>query len=340
MQCLSLGSDMRRREFITFLGGAAAVWPLAARAQQPERTRRVGVLGAFTESDLEAQALLAAFKKRLIELGWSDGRNVAVNYKFAGANAEHVGAMAAELIASAPDVIFAVSNLAVAPLNKATSVIPIVFAQVSDPVGSGFVSSLARPGGNITGFQGYEPAIGGKWLEVLKEIAPGVRRVAVLHNPSINANVEFLHAAEAAAPSLAVTVIVAGVRNAADIERELTAFAQEPNGGIIVTPNPATNTAEGRDLIMAMADRLRLPVIYPYRLPAAGSGLISYAYDTNAQWQGGATYVDRILRGAKPAELPVQAPTKYEMVINLKTAKALGLTLPPSLLARADEVIE
>ncbi len=331
---------MKRREFITILSSAAVVWPLAARAQQPERMRRIGVLVAFTENDLESQALLAAFKKRLIDLGWTDGRNVAIDYKFAGANVEHVRAVAAELVASAPDVIFAASNVSVAPLQKATSVIPIVFAQASDPVGSGFVSSLARPGGNITGFQGYEPAIGGKWLEVLKEIAPGVRRVAVLLNPSISANVAFLHAAEAAAPSLGVTVAAAGVRDAADIERELTAFAQEPNGGVIVTPSPATNTSERRDLIMAMAARLRLPVIYPYHLPAAGSGLISYAYDSKAQWQGGATYVDRILRGAKPAELPVQAPTKYEMVINLKTAKALGLTVPLPLIGRADEVIE
>ena len=331
---------MRRREFITLVGGAAAAWPLTAQAQQPARLRRIGVLVAFTENDLESQALLAAFKKRLTDLGWTDGRNVAIDYKFAGANPEHVRAVAAELVASSPDVIFAASNVSVAPLQKATSVIPIVFAQASDPVGSGFVSSLPRPGGNITGFQGYEPAIGEKWLEVLREIAPAMRRVAVLLNPSISANVAFLHAAEAAAPSFGVTVAAAGVRDAADIERELTAFAQEPNGGVIVTPSPATNTSERRDLIMAMAARLRLPVIYPYHLPAESSGLISYTYEPKAQWQGGATYVDRILRGAKPAELPVQAPTKYEMVINLKTAKALGLTVSPTLLARADEVIE
>jgi putative ABC transport system substrate-binding protein len=331
---------MRRRDFITLVGGAAASWPLTARAQQPARLRRIGVLVAFTENDLESQALLAAFKKRLTDLGWADGRNVAIDYKFAGANPEHVRAVAAELVASSPDVIFAASNVSVAPLQKAISVIPIVFAQASDPVGSGFVSSLPRPGGNITGFQGYEPAIGGKWLEVLREIAPAVRTVAVLLNPSISANVAFLHAAEAAAPSFGVTVAAAGVRDAADIERELTAFAQEPNGGVIVTPSPATNTSERRDLIMAMAARLRLPVIYPYHLPAESSGLISYTYEPKAQWQGGATYVDRILRGAKPAELPVQAPTKYEMVINLKIAKALGLTVSPTLLARADEVIE
>jgi ABC-type uncharacterized transport system substrate-binding protein len=330
---------MKRREFVTLVGGAAT-WPLTVRAQQPARLRRIGVLVAFTENDLESQALLAAFKKRLTDLGWTDGRNVAIDYKFAGANPEHVRAVAAELVASSPDVIFAASNVSVAPLQKATSVIPIVFAQASDPVGSGFVSSLPRPGGNITGFQGYEPAIGGKWLEVLREIAPAVRRVAVLLNPSISANVAFLHAAEAAAPSFGVTVAAAGVRDAADIERELTAFAQEPNGGVIVTPSPATNTSERRDLITAMAARLRLPVIYPYHLPPESSGLISYTYEPKAQWQGGATYVDRILRGAKPAELPVQAPTKYEMVINLKTAKALGLTVSPTLLARADEVIE
>ena len=226
------------------------------------------------------------------------------------------------------------------PLQQATNTIPIVFTQVSDPVGSGFVASLARPGGNITGFQGFEPAIGGKWLEVLREIAPGVRRVAVILNPNVTANVAFLHAAETAAISLGVTVTAAGVRDAADIERILTAFAREPNGGIIVTPSPLTNTTDKRELIMSLAARLRLPAIYPYRLSAASSGLISYSYDQIAQWQGAASYVDRILRGAKPAELPVQAPTKYEMVINLKTAKALGLTVPPTLLARADEVIE
>jgi putative ABC transport system substrate-binding protein len=331
---------MQRREFITLLGGATAAWPLAARAQQPERMRRVGVLAPFNQNDAESQVFLAAFKQRLADLGWTDGRNLAIDYRFAGGSAEHIRVVAGELVATAPDVIFAASNVSVAPLQQATSVIPIVFTQASDPVGSGFVASLARPGGNITGFQGFEPAIGGKWLEVLREIAPGVRRVAVIHNPNVTANVAFLHAAETAATSLGMTVTAAGVRDAADIERVLTAFAREPNGGIIVTPSPVTNTTDKRELIIALAARLGLPAIYPYRLSAASSGLISYAYDQTAQWQGGASYVDRILRGAKPAELPVQAPTKYEMIINLKTAKALGLTVPSTLLARADEVIE
>jgi putative ABC transport system substrate-binding protein len=331
---------MKRREFITLLGGAAATWPLAARAQQPERMRRVGVLAPFTKDDQESQVLLAAFKQRLVDLGWTDGRNLAIDYRFAGGSAEQVRAVAGELVAVAPDVIFAASNVSVAPLQKATSTIPIVFTQASDPVGSGFVASLARPGGNITGFQGFEPAIGGKWLEALREIAPGVRRVAVIHNPNVTANVAFLHAAETAAASFGVAVTAAGVRDAADIERVLTAFAREPNGGFIVTPSPATNTSDRRELIIALAARLGLPAIYPYRLSAASSGLISYAYDQKAQWQRGASYVDRILRGAKPAELPLQAPTKYEMIINLKTAKALGLEIPPTLLARADEVIE
>jgi putative ABC transport system substrate-binding protein len=331
---------MRRREFITLLGGSAVAWPLAAHAQSTTKMPRIGVLVAFTKNDLESQVLLAAFKQRLIELGWTDGRNIAIDYKFAGGSAEHVRAAAAELVASAPDVIFAASNVSVAPLQRATSVIPIVFTQASDPVGSGFVASLARPGGNITGFQGFEPAIGGKWLEMLREIAPGVRRVAVIHNPNVTANVAMLHAAETAAASLGITVTAADVRNAADIERGLTEFAREPNGGVIVTPSPATNTTDRRELIIALAARLGLPAIYPYRLPATSNGLIFYAYDQKAQWQGGATYVDRILRGTKPADLPVQAPTKYELVINLKTAKTLGLTVPLTLITRADEVIE
>jgi putative ABC transport system substrate-binding protein len=334
---------MQRREIILAFGGAAAAssnfWPLAARAR-PAGMRRIGVLAPFSENDLESQVLLAGFKQRLVDLGWTDGRNLAIDYRFAGASAERVQAAAGELVATAPDVIFAASNVSVAPLQKATSVIPIVFTRASDPVGSGFVASLARPGGNITGFQGFEPAIGGKWLEILREIAPGVRRVAVILNPNVTANVAFLHAAEAAAASMGVTVSAADARAAGDMERVLTEFAKEPNGGVIVTPSPATNTTERRELIIALVTRLGLPTIYPYRLPAASHGLISYAYDQKAQWQGGASYVDRILRGAKPAELPVQAPTKYEMIINLKTAKALGLTVPPSLLTRADEVIE
>jgi ABC-type uncharacterized transport system substrate-binding protein len=331
---------MRRRDFITIIGSAAAVWPIAARAQQPDKMRRVGVLAYFNEKDPEAQVNFAAFKKRLVDLGWTEGRNLAIDYRFTNGSTEQIHAAAEDLVATAPDVIFASSNVSVAPLQKATSAIPIVFTQVSDPVGSGFVASLARPGGNITGFQGYEPAIGGKWLEVLREIAPNVRRAQVLHNPNVTANVAFLQAAEQAAASWGIKVTAAGVRNAAEIEPIVTAFAREPDGGMIVTPSPLTITTENRALLFALTARLGLPAIYPYRLTAASSGLISYSYDAVAQWQGGATYLDRVLRGAKPADLPVQAPTKYEMIINLKTARALGLTVPPSLLARADGVID
>ena len=333
---------MKRRVFILALGGAAAnsvSWPLAARAQKPA-IPHVGVLAPFNKNDPEWQIFVAAFKKRLVDLGWIDGRNVMVDYRFAGGNTENIRALARDLVASAPNVIFASSNVSVAALRQATHVIPVVFTQVSDPVGSGFVANLARPGGNITGFQSFETAIGGKWLEVLKEIAPKVRRVAVLHYPSIAANVAFLHAAEAAASALGLTVTPAGVRDAADIERVLAAHAQEPDGGVIVTPSPLTITADKRDLIIALAARLHLPAIYPYPLFPKSGGLISYGYDQMEQWQGGASYVDRILRGANPAELPVQAPTKYQMIINLKTAKALGLDVSLQLQQRADEVIE
>jgi putative ABC transport system substrate-binding protein len=333
-----LEAGMRRRDFITLLGAAAATWPLAVRAQQPGKVRRIGVLIPFSENDPEVQARLAAFKQRLQELGWTDGRNVRIDYRFTGENTERIRIAAGELVAVAPDVIVGYANPAVAALREATRVIPIVFAQVSDPVGSGFVASLARPDGNITGFHNFETAIGGKWLEVLKQVAPGVRRVAVVHNPDIAVNVAFLHAAEAAASSLAVTVTAAGVRAAADIESALTAFAREPNGGLIVAPNPI-NTS-GRELIIASAARLGLPAIYPYRYYPASGGLASYGFDQIEQSWGAASYVDRILRGANPGELPVQLPTKYQLVINLKTAKALGLDVSLQLQQRADEVIE
>jgi putative tryptophan/tyrosine transport system substrate-binding protein len=335
-----MGAAMQRREFITLVGGAAIAWPLAARAQQPDRMRRVGVLALFNKNDPEWQVFLAAFKQRLVDLGWTDGRNLAIDYRFTGGSPEHIRAVAGELVATNPDVIFASSNVSVAALQQATRVIPIIFTQVSDPVGSGVVTNLAHPGGNITGFQSFEPAIGGKWLELLREIAPGVRRVAVIHNPNVTANVAFLHAAETASTSLGMTVTVAGVRDAADIERILTEFTREPNGGIIVTPSPVTVTTDKRELIIALAARLGLPAIYPYRLFPTNGGLISYGYDQLDQWRGAASYVDRILRGANPAELPVQAATKYEMVVNLKAAKALGLDVSLQLQQRADEVIE
>jgi putative tryptophan/tyrosine transport system substrate-binding protein len=328
---------MRRREFIILLGGVAA-WPYAARAQQPGKVRRIGVLIPFSENDPEVQARLAAFKQRLQDLGWTDGRNVRIDYRFTDENTERIRIGAGELVAVAPDVIVVYANPAVAVLRQATRVIPIVFAQVSDPVGSGFVPSLARPGGNITGFHNFEPAIGGKWLEVLKQIAPGVRRVAVVHNPDIAANVAFLRAAEAASTSLGVTVTAADVRAAADIESALTAFAREPNGGLIVVPNPINLTS--RELIIASAARQGLPAIYPFHYYPTSGGLVSYGFDPIEQSSGAASYVDRILRGTNPGELPVQLPTKYRLVINLKTAKALGLDVSLQLQQRADELIE
>jgi putative ABC transport system substrate-binding protein len=329
---------MERRDFIAFLGGAAAMWPLAALAQQSERVRRIGMLIPFSENDSEVQARLVAFKQRLQDLGWADGRNVRIDYRFTGENTERIRIGAVELVAVAPDVIVAYANPSVAALLQATRVIPIIFAQVSDPVGSGFVASLARPGGNITGFHNFETAIGGKWLEVLKQIAPGVHRVAVVHNPDIAVNVAFLHAAEAASASLGMTVIAAGVRAAADIDSALTAFAREPNGGLIVAPNPVNLI--NREPIIASAARLGLPAIYPYPYYPRSGGLVSYGFDQIEQSRGAASYVDRILRGANPGELPVQLPTKYELVINLKTAKSLGLDVSLQLQQRADEVIE
>ena len=329
---------MRRREFIGLVGGAVVAWPLAARAQQPGKVRRIGVLTPFSENDPEGQARLAAFKQRLQDLGWIDGRNVRIDYRFTGENTELIRIGAGELVAVAPDVIVVYTNPAVAVLRQATRVIPIVFVQVSDPVGSGFVASLARPEGNITGFHNFETAIGGKWLEVLKQIAPGVQRVAVIYNPDIAVNVAFLRAAEAASTSLGVTVTAAGVRAAADIESALTAFAGEPNGGLIVTPNPLNVTS--RELIIASAARLGLPAIYPYPYFPISGGLVSYGFDQIEQSWGAASYVDRILRGANPGELPVQLPTKYQLVINLKAAKALGLDVSLQLQQRADELIE
>jgi len=300
--------------------------------------RRIGVLMGFAENDEVWQAYLAAFRQHLQDLGWTDGRNVRIDYRFTGENTERIRIAAGELVALAPDVIFVSTNPSVSALMQTTRTIPIVFTFVSDSVGSGFVASLARPGGNITGFHNFEPAIGGKWLEVLKEIAPGVRRAAVVHVPDIAANVAFLHVVEAASTSLGMTVTAAGVRDAADIERVLTAFAREPNGGLIVAPSPITATR--RELLIALAARLGLPAIYSFRFFTTSGGLVSYGIDQMELVRGAASYVDRILRGANPGGLPVQLPTKYQLVINLKTAKALGLTIPESFLLRADEVIE
>jgi len=338
MATRSRGAAMRRREFVSLLGGGVAAWPLMARGQQRDRVRQIGLLSPFSENDPETKARLAAFKERLEQLGWTDGRNIKIEYRFSEGNIERTRTAAAELVALTPDVIVAYANPAVSALKPITSTIPIVFTQVSDPVGSGFVTDLAHPGGNITGFHSFEPAIGGKWLEVLKEIAPSVRRAAVVHDPRIAANVSFLRAAESASSSLGVTVTPAGVTNAADIEREITAFAQEPNGGLVVAPAPAT--FDRRDLIIALAEQWRLPAIYSYRFNVKSGGLVSYGYEGLEQFQQAATYVDRILRGAKPDALPLQLPSKYQLVVNLKAAKAIGLTIPPAVLARADEVIE
>jgi len=331
------GRSVRRRYFITLIGGAAAAWPLAARAQ-PERVRRIGVIMGFSAEDEVWQAYLATFRGRLEELGWTVGRNLKIDYRFVGDSPERTRIAAEELVGLGPDVIFVSTNPVVTAVLRATHTIPLVFTWVSDSVGSGYVASVAHPGGNITGFHNYEPALGGKWLEVLKEVAPSVRRVGVVHVPEIAANVAFIKVAQAASASLGVTVTALGVRDAADINRVLSDFAREPNGGLIVTPSPLTATR--RDVIIATAARLKLPSIYTFRFYAASGGLVSYGIDQLETVREAASYVDRILRGANPGDLPVQLPTKYQLVVNFKTAKALGLALPESFLQRADEVIE
>ncbi len=328
---------MRRREFIRLLGGAATAWPLAARAQ-PERVRRIGVLMSFSKSDPEAQAFLSAFVQALAPLGWTDGRNVRIDARWAGGEANQLKAHAVELVSLKPDAILVAGTLGLLSLRKETRSIPIVFVQVGDPVESGLVASLARPGGNITGFTTFEHAMGGKWLEVLKEIAPRIGRVLVILSPENATHPGLLRALETAAPSSGVQVTAARVRDAGDIERAVNAFAPSPDAGLIVLPDAVTFVH--RDLIVASAARHRLPAIYAFRHFAKSGGLISYGYDPVDLYRRAASYVDRILQGASPADLPIQAPTKFELVINLKTAKALGLDVPPSVLARADEVIE
>jgi ABC-type uncharacterized transport system substrate-binding protein len=330
-------SDMRRREFITLLGGAAAAWPFAARAQQPDRMRRIGVLMGMTADDPESQARVGAFAQGLQQLGWTVGQNVRIDHR-AGANAADTRRYAAELVALTPDVILAHTSRAVALLLQATRTIPIVFTIVTDPVGAGYVDSLAHPGGNATGFTPFEYAIGAKWLELLKEIAPGVTRAAVLRDREIAAGPAQFGAIQTVAPSLGVELRPIDMRDAGEMERAFTAFAQSSNRGLIVTGSSAA--AVHRDLIISLAAQHRLPAVYPGGYYVTGGGLISYAPDYTDQFRRAAVYVDRILKGEKPADMPVQAPTKYELLINLKTAKALGLQIPPTLLARADEVIE
>jgi putative ABC transport system substrate-binding protein len=327
---------MQRREFITFLGGATA-WPLTARAQQPDRMRRIGVLTGLAADDPEGQARNAAFLQVLQQLGWTDGRNVQIEYRWGAGNADNIRKYAAELAALAPDVILVTGN-AVEQLLQATRAVPIVFTVVPDPIGSSFVASMARPGGNATGFVQFEYSLTGKWPELLKQIAPGVTRAAVLWDPTIPAGIGQFAVIQSVAPSVGMEVSPVKMRDAAETERAVAAFAREPNGGLIVTSSSLAQAQ--RDLIVTLAARHKLPAVYFQRIFVTGGGLISYGADVVDQYRRAAGYVDRILKGEKPADLPVQAPTKYELVINLKTAKALGLTVPPQLLARADEVIE
>jgi putative ABC transport system substrate-binding protein len=328
---------MKRREFISLLGGAAA-WPLAARAQQGERARRVGVLLPAASDDVEFQARVGAFLQGLQQSGWSIGRNLRIDTRWATANADDIRRHAAELVTLAPDVILAHGASTMRPLLQVTRSVPIVFPVAGDPVAAGFVDSLARPGGNATGFMTFEYNLSGKWLELLKEIAPGVTRAAVLRDPTVITGASQFAAIQAVAPSLRVEVNPINLRDAGEIEHAVTAFARSSNGGLIVTTGGLAQLH--RDLIITLAARHKLPAVYYERFFVAGGGLLSYGADYIDQYRQAAAYVDRILKGEKPGDLPVQAPTKYETVINLKTAKALGLDIRPSLLARADEVIE
>jgi ABC-type uncharacterized transport system substrate-binding protein len=327
---------MKRREFITLLGGAAAAWPLAARAQQPERLRRIGVLMNRAAENPEGQDRLAAFHQGLQELGWGVGRNVRIDTRWSEDNADQTVKHAADLVALTPDIILASGTLAVTALQRINRTLPIVFAAVADPVGAGIVDSLAHPGGNATGFMIYEYNLAAKYLELLKEIAPSVKRVAIIRNAANPAGLATFGALQNAAQSLGVEASPVNVRDAREIERSVEAFARSPNGGLIVTQTANFH----RDLIIALAARHKLPAVYTLRYDVTGGGLLSYGPDVVDQFRQVATYVDRILKGAKPADLPVQAPTKYLLVINVKTAKALGLTVPDKLLAIADEVIE
>ena len=329
---------MRRRDFIKVIAGSAVAWPLAARAQHPERMRRIGVILGATADDAEFQAWFGAFLQGLQQSGWSIGQNVRIDTRWATANAAEIRRHAAELVALAPDVILAHGASTVGPLLQATRTVPIVFPVAGDPVGAGFVDSLARPGGNATGFTNYEYSIGGKWLELLKQTAPSVTRAAVLRDATQGSGTSLFGVIQAVAPSLRMEVNPVNMRDAGEIERAVTAFARSPGGGLIATAGG--ETTRHRDLIIALAARHKLPAVYYERLFVAAGGLISYGPDFVDQYRRAASYVDRILKGEKPADLPVQAPNKYVLVINLKTAKGLGLEVPPSVLARADEVIE
>jgi len=329
---------MTRREFITLLGGAAVAWPLAASAQQGERMPRIGVLTSYASDDPAEQTYILAFTQALAQSGWIDGRNARIDIRWGAGDPERIRRYAAELVALAPGVILAVASATTGPLLQATRTVPVVFVQVAEPVGAGFVESLARPGGNATGFMLFEYGIGAKWLELLKEIAPGVKRVAFLQTPAVAAGPGQFGAMQALAPSLGVEVRPINVRGADDIEYAMTALAHPANGGLIVTAAAALRVP--RDVIIKLAAQHRLPAVYAGRDFVTGGGLMSFDPDRVDQYRRAASYIDRILKGEKPADLPVQLPTKYELVVNLKTAKALGLDMPASLLARADEVIE
>ena len=329
---------MKRRDFITLLGGAAAAWPLAAHAQQPDRMRRLGMLMNRAADDPRGQVELAALQQALQQLGWSDGRNIRIDIRWRENDPDRDRGYAAELVALAPDLILASGTLSVAALRHATHALPIVFVEVSDPVGAGLVDTLARPGGNITGFMNFEYSLSGKWLELLKEIAPRLTRAAVLRDSANPAAIGQFGAIQAMATSLGVELRPVDIRDASEVESAVAAFANSANGGLIV--QPSASTWVHHDLIIALAARHKLPAIYWSRDEVTGGGLISYGPDLVDQLRRAAEYVDRILKGKKPADLPVQAPTKYELVINLKTARALGIEVPPTLLARADEVIE
>jgi len=328
---------MKRRQFIALLGGGAT-WPLAGRAQQGEQVRRIGVLINGSASDPDIQANVVVFQEALRKLGWADGRNVRIEYRWGAGSSDTIRKYATELVTLAPDILFATGTAGMRPLLQATRTIPIVFVAVADPVGAGFVDSLSQPGGNVTGFMQFEYNLSGKWLELLKEIAPTVTRAVVLRDADITAGIGQFAVIQSVAPSVGVDVRPVNVREPSEIESAVTSFARNPNGGLIVTASALSSVH--RELIINLAARHKLPAVYYRRAYVRDGGLISYGYDANDQYRRAAGYIDRILKGEKPADLPVQAPTKYELVINLRTAKALGLILPDTLLARADEVIE
>jgi putative ABC transport system substrate-binding protein len=330
---------VKRREFIALLGGAAAAWPVAARAQQGQRLRRIGFMMVYAEADTEGQVRMTAFRSALQEMGWTEGHNIRIDYRWKAGEPGRAGEYARDLLALMPDVILANGTPALAALQKATRDVPIVFVTITDPVGAGYVQSLSRPGANITGFSTFEPEIGGKWLELLKELSPKLTRVACIMDPGFEGFAAVWRTVEGMAPSLALHVTNVVLRDPADdIETALAEFAKLPGGGLVVFPTAINNLQRNR--IFALAARHQLPAVYPFTVYATGGGLMSYGFDSVDQFRRAASYVDRILKGDKPADLPVQAPTKFELVINLQTAKTLGLTVPATLRARADEVIE